>query len=266
MSVTIKSAREIDIMRQAGRIVANALQELRDAVEPGISTAELDRIAERSIRRQDGVPAFPFINDFPGSLCVSVNNEVVHGIPGKRRLREGDLVKLDVGALFQGYHGDAAVTVPVGQVSEESRQLMNVTEESLSAGIAAAKADGYLYDIGAAIQDLVESRGFSVVRQYVGHGIGRELHEDPSVPHFRQASRGIRMRPGMTLTIEPMVNAGTYQTETLDDEWTVVTSDGRLSAQWEHTIAITQDGPEILTVPATGRVWAVPLQAAKAVQ
>lgn len=253
-------------MRQAGRIVANALQELRQSVEPGMTTAELDRIAERSIRRQGGVPAFPFINDFPGCLCVSVNNEVVHGIPGKRRLREGDLVKLDTGALYDGYHGDAAVTVAVGTVSPGAQRLMDVTEEALRRGISATVSGAHLYDIGAAIQDYVDPQGFSIVRQYVGHGIGRELHEEPSIPHFRQVSRGIRLREGMTLTIEPMINAGTYKTKTLADDWTVVTLDGNLSAQWEHTVAIGNDGPEILTLPETGSAWGVPLEAAKAVQ
>lgn len=266
MSVTIKSPRELDIMRVAGRVVANTLQELRSVVEPGMTTKELDRITERSLRRQGAEPAFPYINNFPGSLCVSVNEEVVHGIPGKRRLRDGDIVKLDVGAIYDGYHGDAAVTAAVGRIGEEARRLMEVTERALALGINAVRPDGHLYDIGAAIQDYVESQDFSVVRQYVGHGIGRGLHEDPTVPHFRQSSRGMRLRPGMALTIEPMVNAGTYETRTLPDGWTVVTRDGRLSAQFEHTVVVTDSGNEITTLPETGEPWGIPLQMAKSVQ
>lgn len=265
MSVSIKSPRELDLMRVAGRMVANTLQELRSAVEPGMTTKELDRITERSLRRQGAEPAFPYINNFPGSVCVSVNEEVVHGIPGKRRLREGDIVKLDVGAIYEGYHGDAAVTVGVGQVGVEARRLMDVTERSLALGIDAVGPDSHLYDVGAAIQEYVESQGFAVVRQYVGHGIGRGLHEDPTVPHFRQPSRGLRLRPGMAFTIEPMVNAGTYETRTLSDGWTVVTRDGRLSAQFEHTVVVTGEGREIMTLPETGEPWGVPFQAAKSV-
>jgi methionyl aminopeptidase len=266
MSVTIKSDRELDVMREAGRIVANALQELRDRIEPGMTTRDLDRIAERAIRRQGGEPAFPYINDFPGSLCVSVNEEVVHGIPGKRVLRDGDLVKLDVGAIYHGYHGDAAVTVPVGDVSAEARRLMDVTERALTEGILAARPGAFLNDIGSAIEEYVLPQGFSVVRQYVGHGVGKDLHEDPSVAHFKQPSRGLRLRPGMTLTIEPMINEGTWETRTLPDEWTVVTSDGKLSAQFEHTVAITEDGPEVLTVADNGKTWSIPLFAANRVQ
>jgi methionyl aminopeptidase len=266
VSITLKSPQELKIMREAGRIVANTLQELRAAVEPGISTKELDRITERSIVSQGAEPAFPYVNDFPGSLCVSVNEEVVHGIPGKRRLREGDLVKLDVGAIYRGYHGDAAVTVPVGHIDDEARRLMDATEESLARGIAAARGGGFLNDIGVAIQEYAEAQGFSVVRQYVGHGIGRGLHEDPTVPHYRQQSRGPRLRPGMTLTIEPMINEGTFETLILPDHWTVVTQDRRLSAQFEHTIAITDDGADILTLPDGGEVWGVPFQEANRVQ
>lgn len=266
MSVTIKSARELELMRIAGRIVANALQELRQAVEPGMTTRELDRMAERAIRREGAEPAFPYINEFPGTLCVSVNNEIVHGIPGKRRLKEGDIVKLDVGALYEGYHGDAAVTAAVGDISEEARLLMDVTEGALARGIEAVRAGAHLHDIGAAIQDYVDPTGFSVVRQYVGHGVGRELHEDPSVPHFRQPSRGIVLRSGMTLTIEPMINAGTFEARTLNDGWTVVTLDGRLSAQWEHTVAVTDGGADVLTLPDWGEAWGdLPLEAGKRV-
>lgn len=266
MSVTIKSPRELELMRIAGRIVANTLQELRHAVEPGMTTKEIDRLTERSIRQQGGTPAFPYINDFPGSVCVSVNEEVVHGIPGKRRLREGDIVKLDVGAIYDGYHGDAAVTVPVGKIGEEARRLVDVTERALAIGLAVTQPNAHLFDIGAAIQDYVEPQGFSVVRQYVGHGIGKELHEAPNVPHYRQPSRGLRLRPGMVLTIEPMINAGTFDTVTLPDQWTVVTRDGRLSAQFEHTVAVTEDGNEILTLPESGEPWGIPMEAANTVQ
>jgi methionyl aminopeptidase len=260
VSVSIKSAREIELMRAASRIVANALVDLRAAVQPGMTTKELDRIAERSIKAQGGDPAFPYVNDFPGSVCVSVNNEVVHGIPGKRRLVEGDLVKLDVGAIYEDYHGDAAITVPVGVVSAEARRLMDVTERSLAVGIEAARAGNHLNDIGAAIQDFVEPQGFAMVRQYVGHGLGRELHEEPTVPHYRQPSRGMLLRPGMALTIEPMVNQGTYDTRVLKDGWTVVTADGKLSAQFEHTIVIVDGPAEILTLPDRGAAWSIPFQ------
>lgn len=265
MSVSIKSLREIEIMRVAGRIVGNTLQELRDSVHPGITTKELDRIAEQSIRRQGAEPAFPYINDFPGTVCTSVNEEVVHGIPSKRVLRPGDLVKLDVGAIYHGYHGDAAITVPVGHVSAEAARLVGVTDQALAVGIAAARGGAFLHDIGAAIQEYVEPHGFSIVRQYVGHGVGRELHEDPSVPHFRQPTRGIRLRPGMVLTIEPMINAGTYETVTLSDRWTVVTKDKRLSAQFEHSVVITEGEAEILTLPEKGEGWGIPLELANQV-
>lgn len=265
MSITLKSAREVDLMRAASKIVANALVELRLAVVPGMTTKELDRIAERSIKAQGGDPAFPYVNDFPGSVCVSVNNEVVHGIPGKRRLVEGDLVKLDVGAIYEGYHGDAAITVPVGTVGGEARRLMDVTEQSLAIGIGVARAGNHLNDIGAAIQDFVEPQGFSMVRQYVGHGIGRELHEEPTVPHYRQPSRGLLLRAGMALTIEPMVNQGTYDTRQLKDGWTVVTADHKLSAQFEHTILISDGPAQILTIPDNGAAWSIPLQLADVV-
>jgi methionyl aminopeptidase len=266
MSVSIKSERELEVMRAAGRIVANTLQELRESVQPGMTTKELDRMAEESVRSQGAVPAFPFINNFPGTACISVNNEVVHGIPGKRVIREGDLVKVDVGAIYRGYHGDAAVTVAVGEVSEPARQLMDVTERALAEGILAARAGGFLHDIGQAIQAYVEPFGFSVVRQYVGHGVGRELHEEPSVPHFRQAARGIKLRPGMTFTIEPMINAGTFETVLLPDNWTVVTRDHSLSAQFEHTVAIREGGPEILTLADNGKSWSIPFAGANRVQ
>jgi methionyl aminopeptidase len=266
MSVSIKSPREIELMRVAGRIVGNTLAELRDTVDAGMSTKEVDQLADRAVRRQGGDPAFPYVNQFPGCACVSVNQEVVHGIPGKRKLKDGDLVKVDVGAIYEGYHGDAAVTIPVGRVSQEARRLIDVTEEALRCGIEAARTDGFLHDIGAAIEDCVKPSGFSIVRQYVGHGVGRELHEDPTVPHYRQPNRGLRLRPGMTLTIEPMINAGTFDTRLLDDDWTVVTADGRLSAQFEHTVLITDGDPEILTAPDKGRMWSIPFETANVVQ
>lgn len=258
MSVTLKSAREIDIMRKAGAIVANVLVELRGAIEPGMTTKELDGLAEAGIRRQGAEPAFPHINDFPGSLCISVNEEVVHGIPGKRRIRSGDLVKVDAGAIYEGYYGDAALTVAVGDVSAEARTLLDATERALALGIEQCTPDNHLNDIGAAIEAYVKQFGFSAVRQYAGHGVGRELHEDPSVAHYRQSTRGMKLRPGMVFTIEPMINAGTWETRTLKDGWTVVTADRRLSAQFEHTVLITEDQPEVLTLPEHGEPWGVP--------
>lgn len=266
MTVTIKSAREIELMRLAGRIVANALTELRGAIEGGMTTKEVDRLADQAIRRQGGDPAFPYINHFPGSACVSVNNEVVHGIPGKRRIKAGDIVKVDVGAIYDGYHGDAAVTIGIEPLAPEARRLMEATEAALRAGIRACRPGAYLHDIGAAIEDVIEPTGFAIVRQYVGHGVGRELHEDPTVPHFRQSTRGMRLRPGMTLTIEPMINAGTWDTRLLPDGWTVVTADGGLSAQFEHTVAITEGEPEILTLPDAGTAWSLPFETANVVQ
>ncbi len=266
MSIILKSTRELEIMRAAGIIVATTLRELREAVEPGITTKQLDRLAALSIRRQGGDPAFPYVNNFPGSLCVSVNDEVVHGIPGKRRLVAGDIVKLDVGAIYDGFHGDAAITVAVGSIAADAQRLMDTTEEALAVGIRASIVDGYLYDVGTAIQQYVEPRGFAVVRQYVGHGIGRSLHEEPSVPHFAQPTRGPRLRPGMTFTIEPMINAGSRDTRALKDGWTVVTRDGKWSAQFEHTVAITEAGPEVLTLPDGEQARRIPIQAANVVQ
>lgn len=266
MSVTLKSRREIEIMREAGRVVANTLVELRSQTRPGMTTKDLDRIAEETIRSQGAEPAFPHINNFPGSLCISVNDEVVHGIPGKRVLREGDLVKLDAGAIYKGYHGDAAITVPVGRVSADAQKLADVTESALARGVEAARPDGFLFDIGRAISEYVEPFGFSIVRQYVGHGIGKELHEDPNVPHVKQSSRGLRLKPGMVFTIEPMINAGTWETVLQRDGWTVVTKDRKLSAQFEHTIAITDRGSEILSLPENGQAWSIPLTVANSLQ
>jgi methionyl aminopeptidase len=266
VSISIKSPREIEIMRDAGRIVGNTLQEMREAIQPGMTTKELDRLAEASIVRQGAEPAFPYINDFPGTLCISINEEVVHGIPGKRRIQDGDLVKLDAGAIYRGYHGDAAITVGVGTLSDTARRLLEVTDRALAIGIDATRPGAHLNDIGAAIGDYVESQGFSSVRQYAGHGVGRQLHEEPSVAHYRQSVRGIRLRPGMVLTIEPMINEGTWDTVTLSDGWTVITKDRKLSAQFEHTVAVMERGPEILTLPEHGQPWGVPFRMANRVQ
>lgn len=242
-----KSERELQYMREAGRIVALTLQELEKAIKPGVTTKELDSLAEEFIRRQGARPAFKGLYGFPASICTSVNEEVVHGIPGPRRLREGDIISIDVGTEVEGYHGDGAWTFPVGEISEEAARLLEVTREALYRGIEKAVAGNRLSDISHAIQTYVESHGFSVVRDFVGHGIGRRMHEEPQVPNFGPPGRGPRLEEGMTLAIEPMVNAGTGAVRRLDDGWTVVTRDGGLSAHFEHTVAITAAGPEILT-------------------
>lgn len=234
-------------MREAGRIVAGALREVEKAIRPGITTRELDQIAEDYIRRHGATPAFKGLYGFPASICTSINNEVVHGIPGLRTLENGNIISIDIGTEINGYFGDAAKTFPVGTVSDEALRLLKVTEESLMAGIAMAVAGNRLTDISHAVQSYVESHGFSVVRDYVGHGIGSKMHEDPQVPNFGPPGRGPRLEPGITLAIEPMVNAGSYEVMTLADRWTVVTKDGSLSAHFEHTIAITDAEPEILT-------------------
>ncbi len=245
--VTIKSAQELDAMRLAGSIVGAALTLLKRSVEPGISTRELDNIAYKEILSHGAKPAFKGYHGFPGTICASVNEEIVHGIPGKRTLQEGDIIKMDVGATIDGFIGDAAVSVAVGQVSEEAIALMDTTRLSLEEGIQAARPGNRIGDIGAAVQTYSEARGYGVVREFVGHGIGRFLHEDPQVPNYGQAGRGLLLRPGMCIAIEPMLNVGDWHTRILDDNWTVVTADGSLSAHFEHTIAITEDGPEILT-------------------
>jgi len=229
--------------------VARALKYLKAFIKEGITTEELDRLAEEYIKRHGGIPAFKGYRGYPRSLCVSVNEEVVHGIPGKRRLKEGDIVSLDLGVLMDGYYGDAAITVPLGKVSELARRLIKVTEEALYRGIEMARPGNRLSDISHAIQSHVEKAGFSVVREFVGHGIGKELHEEPQVPNFGPPNRGPRLEPGMVLAIEPMVNTGTWEVRILPNGWTVVTADGGLSAHFEHTVAITDDGPEILSLP-----------------
>jgi methionyl aminopeptidase len=247
MGIIIKSEREIALMRQAGRIVATVLSILMKKVKPGMKTKELDNIAGRETERLGGIPTFKGYRGFPANLCVSINDEIVHGIPGERILREGDIVSLDFGASLNGFQGDSAVTVGVGEISPRARKLVATTEEVLNAGIAAARSGARLGDISAAIQRYAEAKGYSVVREYTGHGIGRELHEEPQIPNFGPAGTGPVLKKGMTLALEPMVNAGDWRTKVGDDQWTVFTADGSLSAHFEHTIAITDGEAEILT-------------------
>ncbi len=246
--IICKSQTELDCLREAGRIVADTHRLLAEAIRPGITTAELDRIADEHIRSRKAVPSFKGYNDFPASICTSVNEELVHGIPSSKRvLQDGDIISIDIGAQFEGYHGDSAWTYGVGNISETAAKLLEVTERSLYAGLAEAKPNVRLYTISHAIQKVAEDAGFSIVREYVGHGIGAKLHEEPQIPNFGIPDRGPRLKPGMTLAIEPMVNAGERYVKTLTDNWTVVTVDGSLCAHFEHTIAITEDGCEILT-------------------
>ena len=247
MSIIIKSDEEIAAMRQAGSIVGMILDILSQQVRPGMKTKELDIIAEKELEKLSAKPSFKGYRGFPASLCVSVNDEIVHGIPGKQELHEGDIVSLDFGAIVNGFQGDAAVTVAIGEVSPEAKQLVEATRGSLEAGVAAACAGATLGDISAAIQGYAESRGFSVVREYTGHGIGREMHEEPQIPNFGSPGTGPVLKKGMTLALEPMLNAGDWRTLVDDDHWTVRTADGSLSAHFEHTIAITDTEPEVLT-------------------
>lgn len=247
--IIIKSENELKLMRIAGQIVAHTHEVLKKAIKPGVTTAELDRIAETFIRSKGATPSFKGYNGFPGSICVSVNDELVHGIPGPRILNEGDIVSIDIGAQYQGYHGDSAWTYPVGKISEAAQSLLDVTEQSLFAGLALLKPDVRLFTISHEIQKCIEDAGFSVVREYVGHGIGANLHEEPQIPNYGIPNRGPRLKPGMVLAIEPMVVAGERYVRTLEDNWTVVTVDGTICAHFEHTVAITQDGYEILTLP-----------------
>lgn len=244
-----KDEHELALMREAGRIVAEALARLAQAVAPGITTAQLDAIAGQVIVDENkGIPSFKGYRGFPAMICVSVNEEIVHGIPGPRKLKEGDIAGLDVGVIYKGYQGDGALTVAVGEVDAESKRLMEVTAEALRLGIAAARAGNWTADISKAIQQYVEAQGFSVVREYTGHGIGRKMHEDPQIPNYYDPRVGrVQLRPGMTFALEPMVNVGTWKTRVLDNMWTVVTADGKRSAHFEHTIAVTENGPEILT-------------------
>ena len=246
--IILKSPAEIDKMRRAGRIVAATRQKVVDAVRPGITTEQLDRVAEEQIAAAGATPNFKGYRGFPATICASINEQVVHGIPGKRVLKEGDLVSLDFGAIWETYHADSAITVFCGEPpSNEAEKLVRVTEESLQAGISQAQEGKRLSDIGHAVQQVVEGAGFSVVREYVGHGIGQSLHEDPQIPNYGDPGRGPSLRPGMVLAIEPMVNLGGWETRVLGDQWTVVTADGGLSAHFEHTVALTEDGPEVLT-------------------
>lgn len=248
--VILKTAREIALMREAGRISQRALREAGRAIEPGVSTLELDSIVRGYIEKQGATPSFLGYGGFPASACISVNNVVIHGIPGKQQiLKEGDIVSIDVGAKLDGYHGDNAWTFPCGKVSREAQSLMDATRDALFEGIRQAVAGNRTGDIGHAVQSYVEARSYSVVRDFVGHGVGAKLHEDPSVPNYGTPGRGVRLLPGMVIAIEPMVNQGTHRVRVLDDKWTTVTADGKLSAHFEHTIAITPHGPVILTLP-----------------
>ena len=249
MSVTIKSAREIELMRESGRLLAIVHDELGKALKPGMTTKEIDRLGEEIIRSFGCVPNFLNYNGYPASICVSVNDEVVHGIPSKkRRIQEGDIVSLDAGLIYKGYHSDAARTHAVGEVSKEARQLIDVTRECFFEGIKFATAGNHLHDIGNAIAAHAEKYGYGIVEDLVGHGIGTHLHEEPEIPNFHQHTKGIRLKPGMTLAIEPMINLGTKEVEWMDDDWTVVTADGSLSAHYENTILITEGEPEIFTL------------------
>lgn len=248
MSVSIKSAREIALMRESGRILAEVHERLGEEIKPGISTYEIDQIGERMIRSYGCIPSFLDYNGYPASICVSVNDEVVHGIPNKKRiLKEGDIVSLDAGVIWKGYHSDAARTHGVGKISKEAQNLIDATRQSFYEGIKMAKSGNHLNDISKAVDSYISSFGYGIVRDLVGHGVGSNLHEDPQIPNFAQRRRGIRLRPGMTLAVEPMINMGGWQVEWLEDDWTVVTKDGSLSAHYENTILITDGEPEILT-------------------
>lgn len=249
MSVSIKSAREIDLMRTAGKLLEEVHNELAAFVKPGISTLDIDRYGERLIRERGCIPNFLNYNGYPASICVSVNDEVVHGIPREDRiLQEGDIVSLDAGLIYKGYHSDAARTHAVGMISPEARQLIDATRQSFFEGIKFARAGHHLHEISNAVNDYIDEYGYGVVQDLVGHGIGERLHEDPQIPNFRQRRRGVKLMPGMTLAVEPMINAGGWEVVWLDDDWTVVTEDGSLSAHYENTILITGGEPEILTL------------------
>lgn len=247
--IVLKSDEELKLMRQAGRIVAVVLAELTERVKPGVSTGALDALAEEIVHKHGATPAFKGYNGFPGTITASINQELVHGIPSPRRiLQEGDILTLDCGAVYKGWVGDAAKTVPVGQISPEAQRLLEVTEGSLWAGIEQIREGNRSGDVSAAVQEYVESHGFSVVREYTGHGVGRKMHEDPQVPNYGKRRRGVRLKRGMTIALEPMVNAGTWKTQVLDDHWTVVTADGELSAHFEHSVAVTEGEPLVLTL------------------
>jgi methionyl aminopeptidase len=252
--IVLKTAQEIALMREAGKVVATVLAECKHMVKPGVTTQHLDELAEKIITQHGAKPSFKHYQPggapypFPASICASINEEVVHGIPGSRKLKEGDIIKIDTGAIYKGYHADSAITVGVGRVSEKAERLMQVTQDCLKAAIGAARAGNRAGDIGAAIQGVAESRGFSVVREYTSHGVGRELHEGFGLQNFGAAGTGMLLRPGLTLALEPMINEGRYETKIKKDGWTVVTIDGKLSAQFEHTVVITEGDAEILTL------------------
>ncbi|MGI5901652.1 MAG: type I methionyl aminopeptidase [Desulfitobacteriia bacterium] len=245
--IELKNKEQLAKMRVAGQIVAEVLELMKELVKPGVTTSELNRAAERHIKKQKAIPAFKGYNGFPATLCTSINEEVVHGIPGLRVLENGDIISIDCGVVYSGYYGDSAITLPVGEISAERQKLLAVCEESLKLGIAQALKGKRLFDISHAIQSYVEQNGMSVVRDYVGHGIGTKMHEEPQIPNFGKPGRGPRLEIGMALAIEPMVNLGGYEVEVLEDNWTVVTKDRKASAHFEHTVAITENGPEILT-------------------
>ena len=247
--VEIKSSREIEIMRKSSKIVATVLSEIRDLVKPGMSTLDLDKYAERRIRDHDAEPSFKGYHGFPGSICSSINNEVVHGIPSKKKIiNDGDLLKVDTGAFYNGYHGDSCITICVGNTSDKAIELSRVAKEALMLGIKQIKPQNKLLDIAGAIEDYVKANGFSIVEDYTGHGVGRNLHEEPSVFNFRTNDLpNVTLREGMTIAVEPIINLGSKYCKTLRDGWTVITKDGNLSAQWEHTVLVTEDGFEILT-------------------
>lgn len=246
--IVIKSDSEIEYMRQAGKVTAEVLEKIQEVIKPGITTEHIDEIAEKYIIEHGAIPAFKGLYGFPATLCISINEQVVHGIPGKRVLQEGDIVSIDCGAVLNGFYSDAARTFPVGKVTKEAQKLIDVTQKSFFEGLQYAYPGKRLEDISYAIQTYVERNGFSVVRDYVGHGIGRAMHEDPQVPNYGRRGRGVRLVKGMCLAIEPMVNIGSYRVRTLSDDWTVVTEDGSLSAHYENTVAILEDGPEVLTL------------------
>jgi methionyl aminopeptidase len=248
MAITIKTEREIAKMRESGIVLAQVHAAVASMVAPGVSTMDLERVAEATITKLGGVPAFKGYHGFPACLCTSINEEVVHGMPNEKRvLQEGDIVSIDCGVILDGYYSDAAVTYPIGSVTQETQKLLDVTKASLGAAIQAAQVGGRLGDIGAAVQEMCEAAGFGVVRDFVGHGIGKNMHEEPQVPNFGTRGKGPRLKPGMVLAIEPMINAGTHEVRVLKDGWTAVSSDGSYSAHFEHTVAITKQGPLVLT-------------------
>ena len=248
MAITLKSPEQIAKMRMAGRVVAEMLQACEEAARPGVTTNDLDKVARRVLAKRKAKSNFLGYHGYPAVICASPNNTIVHGIPGDYRLEEGDIISIDCGAIIDGWHGDAARTIPVGEISEDARKLVTVTEESLWAGIQHMRSGAKLTDIGHAVQTVAEGAGFSVVREYVGHGIGRAMHEEPQVPNYGEPGRGIKLKVGHVFAVEPMVNMGSGDTQLNDDGWTVVTADGSLSAHFEHSIAVTEDGPEVLTV------------------